>query len=190
MFVNAAGMCSDKGSFEENVFQLTGIKVKYAPETSGYYRIRPVQGVNDKIAAGLKDNVLTEARGPLIYVDDPESIAFGEVAGTGKTGWAVKRFKDWTGIYIAIAGAFTPELLRNIVSEAEIEPAGPCNDVTFAGNGFITIHALFDGNKRLCWQNKCDLVDLTSGEIIKNINTLSFPMKAGETRWFRKVSVK
>ena len=49
-----------------------------------------------------------------------------------------------------------------------------------------TIHALFDGNKELRWQNKCDLVDLASGEIIKDVNALSLPMKAGETRWFRK----
>lgn len=190
VFVNAAGMCSDKGSFDENVFQLTGIKVKYAPETSSYYRIRPVKGVNDKIAAGLKDNVLTEFKEPLIYVDDPGAIAFGEISGTGKTGWAVKRFKDWTSVYISIAGAFTPELLRNIVHEAGIEPLGPCNDVTSGGNGFITIHALFDGNKELRWQDKCDLVDLASGDIIKNVNSLSLPMKAGETRWFRKVAAK
>lgn len=187
VFVNAAGMCSDKGSFEENVFQLTGIKVKYAPETSSYYRIRPAPGVSDKIAAGLKDNVLTEFKEPLIYVDDPGAIAFGEITGTGKNGWAVKRFKDWTSVYISIAGAFTPELLRNIVREAGIEPLGPCNDVTSGGNGFITIHALSDGSKTLRWQNKCDLVDLASGEIIKDVNTLSLPMKAGETRWFRQL---
>ena len=190
VFVNAAGMCSDKGTFEENAFQLTGIKVKYAPEVSSYYRIRPLPGINDKIAVGLKDNVLTEFKGPLIYVDDPEAIVFGEVTGNGKTGWAVKRFKDWTSVYISIAGAFTPELLRNIVREAGVEPLGPCNDVTSGGNGFITIHALFDGNKELRWQDKCDLMDLASGEIIKNVNTLSFPMKAGETRWFRKVPTK
>jgi hypothetical protein len=124
---------------------------------------------------------------PLFYIDDKSAIAFGEITGTGKTGWAVKRFKDWTSIYIAIPGAFTPELIRNIVREAGIEPIGPCNDVTYSGNGFITIHALSNGNKILRLPDKCDLLDLASGKSAgRNIDTISCQMQAGETRWFRK----
>jgi len=34
---------------------------------------------------------------------------------------------------------------------------------------------------------KCDLLDLASGKSAgKNIDTISFQMQAGETRWFRK----
>jgi hypothetical protein len=187
IFVSAAGIASDKGTFEDNIYQLTGMNVKYVPETSSHFRIRPLFGVNDELAAGLKDNVLTESMQPLFYIDDKSAIAFGEITGTGKTGWAVKRFKDWTSIYIAIPGAFTPELIRNIVREAGIEPIGPCNDVTYSGNGFITIHALSNGNKILRLPDKCDLLDLASGKSAgRNIDTISCQMQAGETRWFRK----
>ncbi|MHB9139030.1 MAG: hypothetical protein ACYC4Q_06480, partial [Victivallaceae bacterium] len=187
VFVSAAGIASDKGTFEDNICQLTGMNVKYAPEISGHFRIKPLPGVNDKLAAGLKDNILSESLQPLFYVDDKSAVALGEINGTGKTGWAVRRFKDWTSIYIAIPGAFTPELLRNIVREAGIEPVGPCNDVTYSGNGFITIHALSSGNKTLHLPGKCDLLDLVNGKSAgKNIDTISFQMQAGETRWFRK----
>ncbi len=187
IFVSSAGISSDKGTFVDNIVQLTGMKVKYNPETSSHFRIKPLSGVNDKLAAGLKDNVLSETMQPLFYIDDESVVAFGEITGTGKTGWAVKRFKDWTSIYIAVPGAFTPELIRNIVREAGMEPIGPCNDVTYAGNGFITIHALSNGSKTLRLPSKCDLLDLASGKPAgKNIDTISFQMQAGETRWFRK----
>ncbi len=187
IFVSSAGISSDKGTFVDNIVQLTGMKVKYNPETSSHFRIKPLSGVNDKRAAGLKDNVLSETMQPLFYIDDESVVAFGEITGTGKTGWAVKRFKDWTSIYIAVPGAFTPELIRNIVREAGMEPIGPCNDVTYAGNGFITIHALSNGSKTLRLPGKCDLLDLASGKSAgKNIDTISFQMQAGETRWFRK----
>ena len=187
IFVSAAGIASDKGTFEENIYQLTGMHIKYSPEISSHFRIKPLPGVNDKLAAGLKDNVLTESMQPLFYIDDNSTVALGEITGTGKTGWAVKRFNDWTSIYIAVPGAFTPELIRNIVREAGMEPIGPCNDVTYAGNGFITIHALSNGSKTLRLPGKCDLLDLAGGKSAgKNIDTISFQMQAGETRWFRK----
>ncbi len=191
VFVNAAGMCSDKGSFEENIRRLTGMSVKYDPKTTGVFRVSPMPGSKDRIAQGLKDNVMTEMLQPLVYVDDPEATAFGEICGTGKVGWAIKRFKEWTSVYIAVPGALTPELLRNIAAEAGIQPIGPCDDVTSAGNGFITIHALSDGMKEVRWQGKCDVRDLITGtQAAVNEDQLSFEMKAGETRWFRKQAAR
>jgi hypothetical protein len=36
--------------------------------------------------------------------------------------------------------------VRNIVREAGVEPVGPVNDVTYSGNGLLTIHALSVGS--------------------------------------------
>ncbi len=185
IFVNAAGISSDKGSFEQNIFALSGMKVKYDLSQVKVFRTAPVTG--DRLAENVKDNIMTEAQQPLFYVDDPSVTAFGKISATGKTGWAVKRFQNWTSIYIALPGNFTPQLLRNIIREANMKPVGPVNDVTYAGNGFLTIHALANGSKTLQWDKKCDLLDLTSGKIIgKKINSIEFKMLAGETRWFRK----
>jgi Concanavalin A-like lectin/glucanases superfamily len=185
VFVNAAGISSDKGLFEQNIFDLTGMKIKYDLSSVKVFRIAPVSG--DRLAAKVKDNIMTEAKQPLFYVDDPSATTFGKISDTGKTGWAVKRFQNWTSIYISLPGNFTPQLVRNIIREADMKPIGPVNDVTYSGNGFITIHALFNGTKMLQWDKKCDLLDLSTGKIIgKNINSIKFDMLAGETRWFRK----
>jgi Concanavalin A-like lectin/glucanases superfamily len=186
VFVNAVGMTSDAGSFKSISKELTGMNIKYDMSKISVLRVIPAKS-SDKMAKDLKDNVLSELKQPLFYVDDKTATTIGTVKGTTKTGWAVKRFKDWTSVYVSLPGALTPQLLRNIVAEAGITPIGPCDDVTTAGNGFITIHALYNGNKTLRWDKKCDLLDLTTGKLAgKGINTISFDMKAGETRWFRK----
>jgi hypothetical protein len=61
---------------------------------------------------------------------------------------AVKRHPGWTGVYGSILGGFTPRLLRNLAREAGLTPVGPEDDVTFSGNGILTIHALKSGLKR------------------------------------------
>ena len=186
VFVNAVGMSSNDTDFRSASKQLTGMNIKYDMSKVSVLRVIPVKS-SDRMAKGLKDNVLSEMKQPLFYVDDKSATTIGLVKGTNKTGWAVKRFKDWTSVYISLPGALTPELIRNIIAEAGITPIGPCDDVTTAGNGFMTIHALYNGQKTLRWDKKCNLLDLTNGKIIaKNINSISFPMKAGETRWFRK----
>jgi Concanavalin A-like lectin/glucanases superfamily len=186
VFVNAVGISSDKGKFKSIAKELTGMDIKYDMSKVSVLRIVPAKS-SDKMAKGLKDNVLSEMKQPIFYVDDKTATTVGIVKGTNKTGWAVKRFKNWTSVYVSLPGALTPELIRNIVAEAGITPVGPCDDVTTAGNGFMTIHALYDGQKTLRWDKKCNLLDLASGKLAgKNINTISFPMKAGETRWFRK----
>jgi hypothetical protein len=185
VFCNAAGMSSTAGSFEENMQKLTGICVRYAPTTVGTFRTVPMPG-SDRMAEGLKDNCEIIWDEPLFFVDDNEAKVFGTIAGTNKAGWAVKRFKDWTSIYIAIAGNITPELIRSIVREAGITPIGPLGDVTIAGNGFIAIHALTDGKKKLVLGNKYNLIDLSNNKSMPPTADLELPMRVGETRWFRK----
>ena len=104
---------------------------------------------------------------------------------------AVKRFPDWTSVYISRLGGFTPRLLRNLAKEANMTPIGPEDDVTYAGNGFLVIHALKSGEKTLRWQGKSDVIDLETGETIAHgVDTLTFPMKAKETRWFQRRSTQ
>lgn len=187
VWVNAAGMCSDGGNFEDNILKLTGMRVKCELDKVGVWRIHPVGG-SDSMAAGLADNMFTEMKGPLFHVDDNEAVTIGVIYGTGgKTGWAVKRFKDWTSIYIAMPGAITPELLRNIAREAGVIPVGPNGDATASGNGFLVIHALTDGSKMLQWKGPSDVFDIQANQFIaRGVESLTFSMKAFKSRWFRR----
>lgn len=186
VWLGTAGMSSG-GDFENNIRRLTGMTVKYDPKQFDLRRIYPVPS-DDPLAKGLLDNMTTEFRSPLFYVDDPKAKTLGVITKTGgKTGWAVKRFSGWTSVYIALPGALTPELVRNIAEEAGIIPTGPNGDVTLSGNGFLVIHALSGGDKTLRWKGKGDVLDLTTGEFIaRAAESLAFKMNAFETRWFRR----
>jgi len=186
VFCNAAAAVSDAGRFEENIQALTGMRIRMDRAAVDVYRVRPVP-CDDPIAKGLRDNVLTEMKQPLVWVEDPQAIRFGEIPGTGKAGWAIRRFPGWTSVYLALPGSITPELLRNLIREAGLEPLGPVGDVCSGGNGFLSLHALSDGEKALSWKGACDVEDLATGTLAaKNAQSLRFPMLAGETRWFRK----
>ena len=110
-----------------------------------------------------------------------------QISGTGNVGAAVKRHRNWTGVYLSVPSAITPGFLRAVALEADIHPIGPEGDATYAGNGFLVIHATTTGEKKLHWQGKCNLLDLSSGKIIaKNTDSYTCVMNVGETRWFHR----
>ena len=184
VFVNAAGFSLGDG-FEKNVRELTGMTVRCDLAKTGVYRFASAAS-KDPLADGV-ENLLTESAGPMFYVDDPEATPLAMLSGTDKVGLAVKRFKDWTSVYVALPGAFTPRLLRNLGREAGLTPIGPENDATFAGNGFLVLHALASGEKSLTWKGRSDLIDLTTGTtVVTNSEQYSTKMNASETRWFRR----
>lgn len=188
VFIHTAGIAY--GGIEKNVKTLTGINTKYEPNKKVVYRYSK-KDLKDPLSKSLK-YLFSETAGPLVYIDDPDATTLGILESVeDKTVAAVKRHKDWTGIYIALPGGITPGFLRALANEAKIIPHGPEGDVTFAGNGFIGIHALSSGNKTLNWSETSDLLDLTSGDVAaKNTVSFSFNMQVGETRWFRVLNKK
>ena len=66
-------------------------------------------------------------------------------------------------------------------------PVGPQEDVTYAGNGFIVIHAMTAGEKTLRWEGKSDLFDITTGTTVaKGAERFAIKMEAFETRWYKR----
>jgi hypothetical protein len=188
VFVNAVAMCSDGGDFAGNIKRLSGMDVKWDAGQVDLWRTRPV-GSGDGLGKGLVNNVQVNKKFPLFWVEGGEDERLGVISKTGKTGWAVKRFGDWTSVYVSMGGGLTPELIRNIVVEAGMEPVGPLGDVTFSGNGFVVIYALSDGNKTLDFDEACDVVDVMSGEKVgAGVRSLTLPMKARSCRWFRRMA--
>lgn len=179
---NAAGAAGAAGPFPETVRRLCGIRAALDQGVGGAWRTVPIASA-DRFARGLADDCELLWDQPLVRVDDAEAVAVGRIAGTGHVGWAVRRFPTWTGVYVALAGAITPGLVRAAVREAGLEPVGPEGDVTYLGNGLLAIHALSGGGKRLQLPRTTALVDLDDGSV-RRTAALELPMQAGETRWF------
>lgn len=179
------------GGFEKNIGRLTGIRVKL-DKRQVRYRQRPSDS-SDALSQSLSDYYEVESYGqtfgPLFHVDDPSATPLAHLDDNSVVVSAIKRHKNWTAVYIGIPGGITPAFLRALAKEAGIKPVGPENDVTFAGNGMIVVHAVEDGEKTISWSKKSNLLDLSSNKIVvRKAKAFTFKMKAGETRWFRKVS--
>ncbi len=187
LFFNNAGYSI--GNYEENIKNLTGMKVKCNAQKiigkgSSYNELKsiPIKGLS---------NLYTASTTPLFYVDDPTAIPIASISGINKIGAAIKNNKTWSSVYLSLPGIISPEFIRGIAKLANVVPVGPQEDVTYAGNGFIIIHAMTAGEKTLRWEGKSDLFDITTGSTIaKGVESYNLKMAPFETRWFKRRPVK
>ena len=183
IFIHNAGWALGDG-FEQNIQKLTDMRVKADLDNTKPQQL--ISTEDDSLSNGI-GTIRMDYPGPLFYVEDSSAKTLACYAGTKKAGMAVKRNTGWTSIYIATLGGFNPQLLRNIAAEAAVNPIGPMDDVTYSGNGFLVIHALSAGEKTLRWSGASEIVDLITGETIAHIaESITFPMKYQETRWFHR----
>ncbi len=183
LFFNNAGYSI--GNYEENIKNLTGMKVKCNAQKiigkgSSYNELKniPIKGLS---------NLPTASTSPLFYVDDPTAIPLATISETSKIGAAIKHNENWSSVYLSLPGIISPEFIRGIAKLAKVVPVGPQEDVTYAGNGFVVIHAMTAGEKILHWEGKSDLFDITTGTTVaKGVNSYSMKMAAFETRWFKR----
>jgi hypothetical protein len=86
--------------------------------------------------------------GPLIYVDDPQAEVLGELDPLQVPGFCVKRFADWTSVFVS-APMLNAWILRNIAREAGIHVYAEQGDVVLPGRSFLTVHAREAGEKHI-----------------------------------------
>ncbi len=184
VFLQGVGVSQPEG-FEAIVKRVSGITAKVDLADLGVRRYVPT-APGQKLAPGL-DELFTETRSPLYWVDDKDAQPLAMLTGTqGKVGFAIKPAKDWTGAYAALPGGLSVPLVRYLAQQAGITPIGPAQDVTYAGRGMIVFHAIRDGQKTLQWADRKDVLDLTTGQIVaRGATSLTFTIQAGESRWFR-----
>lgn len=103
--------------------------------------------------------------GPLIYVDDPEAEVLGELDPVQAPGFCVKRFADWTSVFVA-APMLNAFILRNIAREAGIHVYADQNDVVLPGRSFLTLHAREAGEKCVRLPAPTDVYECYDGRLI------------------------
>jgi len=183
LFFNNSGFSI--GDYEENIKRLTGMQVKYDATKI----IRSGNGYSEVEGAPLTglSNIYSASSTPLFHVDDPTAIPVATIAGTDRIGAAIKNNGNWTSVYLSLPGVISPEFIRGIAGLAAITPIGPQEDVTYAGNGFLVIHAMTGGEKTLQWEGKSDLFDISTGTTVaKGVNRITIHMDPFETRWFKR----
>ena len=185
MFLYDAGRITKSG-FNRTIKRLSGITVRMDEKRIVKYSL-DTTGSRNPLAKALS-YIGFYCEGPAFIVTDKTAEILACYENTNIPAAAVKKNGSWTGIYVGCPNGITPEFLNLIARQAGIKPVGPVGDATYAGNGFIAIHAMSDGTKTISWKSPSDLIEIATNKCVAT-NTTSFTldMKTGETRFFRRV---
>lgn len=103
--------------------------------------------------------------GPLIHVDDPAAEVLGELDPLQAPGFCVKRFDDWTSVFVS-APMLNAPVLRNIARAAGIHVYAEQQDVVLPGRSFLTVHARAEGEKVVRLPAPADVYECYDGRLL------------------------
>lgn len=164
------------------VRDLTGMTVHYEPKPT---KIEIEATTTEQaITKRLAGDVVGTSPGdvPAFWVEDPQAIALGRLRGTHRVGLAMRRFEDWTSVYLA-APSPTPDLFREIARFAGAHIWHEEHDALYVDRSFLALHAQEAGVKRITLPRTTDVVDLFTGETIaRGAQEFTIDAPAGVTR--------
>ena len=180
------------GGFEKTCKRLTGLNVHMSDKDCNPVSYAPVGAdrMNDSVIYSIFSTRFIHLNlSPRFYLLENElgkqDQPLAKIVGTDMIGAAVHRQKDWTGIYIGMLGGLTPQLIRNIVREAGLEPIAPDGDTVYCGNGILTINAHTEGARTLRISEPKKWIDAVTQETIaENAREINVKMKLHETKIF------
>ena len=170
------------GGFGDSIRQLTGMNVSVDLAGGGERRFLHAR---HRPARRRRRGTGPRLRRPAVFRERPNRDAPGDPHGHGERRTRREAARRLDKRVFGVAGRIHSAVPARSGAEAGLTPVGPEDDVTYAGDGFLTIHALSDGEKTLRWDGPADVTDLTTGRVLaRGVDHLTIPMKARETRWF------
>ncbi len=127
------------------------------------------------------------ARYQKFWVEDGYDSALGKYIEDGKVALAVKRFSDWTSIYIGAPNSLASEMMNNIANDAGAFRCGTAamGEVRMSGR-FVSYHALRNGKYELRLPPGAKkIIKPETGEVLaEDISFYIIDTKAQDTHWF------
>jgi hypothetical protein len=119
---------------------------------------------------------------PVFYSDDPESEMLARQSGSDRPAVSVRRFDQWTSVYSSVP-ILPADLLRRIAKSAGVHLYVESDDLIYATQGLLAVHAGECGSKRLHLPKACDLYDPYNKKVdARNTREFTFEMRKGDTR--------
>ncbi len=121
---------------------------------------------------------------PYLTIDDDDATALGRFVLDGKTAFAVK---DVGGAHSVLCASKTlrSELLRGIIEYSGGHLYSTDDDVVYANENFVAIHASYSGRHTLRFKKACSPFEMYEKKYYgKNVTELTLDLKLGETLMF------
>lgn len=167
---------------EEGISSLVGMKIGRR-DNAGPLRVRVTAG-NDPI---VRDRPTDPVWGPqypvrpIFYCADEAAKALGQIEGLGKTGLAVRRFKDWTSVWAA-APNLPSWLLRSIARSAGVQVTSDADDALYLNRSFLALHTNQAGPRRLHFPRPTNLFEVYDGrQVARDVSEVILDLPARHT---------
>jgi hypothetical protein len=210
LWVYATGFIGEEGFSVKNMYDLTGIHIacKEVPfGRGGFYPYPPggapihiyLTNFNHPITNELPSNTIfgtDNSIGPYFYCNDPEVVVLGNVFSPHcgvlpeLPGFCVKEFGDWKSIFVGVPN-IPSNVLRGIARYAKVHIYSNEDDVVYANNNFLSIHANRAGKRMIKLPQRCDVYDVLKEELVeKDVIEFSVHLKQYETKLYFLGDVK
>jgi hypothetical protein len=163
VFLWGAGAYRDGRLDEQGLADLTGIRLRSAPEPAVLTTtLQPGPALTDGLGGltyGPPDKV-----SPCFYAADPDAVVLGTLAD-GRPGLVVKQYPDWTAVYSA-APLLPAALLRRLAKQAGVHLYIDSEDVVWATRDLLAVSAREPGPRTLHLPREATITDVYSGQSV------------------------
>ncbi|MEA3400796.1 MAG: hypothetical protein U9R79_06055 [Armatimonadota bacterium] len=174
----ATGFVGDESLSVEGVREITGMEIALAEVSLMKGAEVVLTDLDHPITADLPGATrfgTCHEIGPIMWCDDPRARVLGDLVATDESGGvftlakrgglAVKRAEDWTCVWSAVPG-LPPALLRGIAARAGVHIYDTSNDVVFASERLLGVHALQGGPQLIRLPRRRRVIDAMTGAVI------------------------
>jgi len=197
VFLYTTGLLSaDKGFRLKEASKVMGIDL--AMDGVGLLTQEPVKShalaKNTEPVWGLADLVtyrvwhFTDQEYMKFVINDPAAEVIGRFIRGGQPGSAVKKFDNWTAIYLGAPDALTAGLMNNIAKSNGSFVAIDKPGVNMAMRDcFISMHALREDDYTVKFPQSGKIINSVTGEVLEEYSdTVKIHLNAGETLWLEQ----
>ena len=125
---------------------------------------------------------------PRFIVSDKKAQVIAKYITDGAPAAAVKKYSNWTSIYIGSPDGLAAGLMHNLAVAANCFVAVDKTGVNLAMRGnFISAHALKGDTYTFRFPQKGKIVNLFTGKVLaENSDSVKISLAAGETLWLEQ----
>lgn len=192
---------AEKVMCNENIRQLTGFQTGRIDHTcSPRFKITDLShpavryGVEDRrygyidrdvhSNVWLENVILPPYMNPGFYIDDPQAQVLGTYCEIGLPAYALKEMDGWTSVYCA-PQILRAELLASLAEYAGCHLYNKDDDIIYANQNFVTIHAAYKGKHTLYFKEPCSPWEVYEKRYYgHNVTKLELDMRLGDTLMF------
>lgn len=123
--------------------------------------------------------------GPVLEVDDADAQVLGKYVHGGQAGFAIKKFDDWTSVYIGspCVQAYVLRALAKLANAHLYVEDG--ESIVYANESFVGIHTLTGGVREVKLRQKADVAEaFEQRDVAQNANRFTEDIPAQTTRLY------